>query len=165
MTVREFSRSEGKLVFQPKVRAQGTFFGAYPFWMHLHVYDAVDATTFTYDHNAVLTVPLRRVIYAKSKTDAKAVGDVEMRACANMHAKVFLCYSGKRLEGVFASSWNLVRPTWLEVVTAIPRKNWKVAAKWFDEIWVQSEATNKRVEVRRRPVQFHSEECDWVDEF
>lgn len=148
----------------PKVfGGDGVFLNAFPFWRHLHVYDAVDATTFTFDPAAVATVPLRRVLF--NRGDASSV--TEMRRVANLHAKLFLCYEGKRFACAFAGSWNLVKPTWLEVVVRLPRAAAGTARDWFEEIWRQGEVANKPTAVRRRPlasVLWIDPAYDWEDE-
>lgn len=134
------SRStEGKFVPAPYVLQpelppmRGLFLNAYPFWRHLHTYSAVDATTYTFDPNAVASVPLRRVIF--SNGTPSLVNPVAVRRVANLHAKIFLCWRKGKLVTGFAGSWNLVTPTWLEAIAELPAAHLKTTLGWFEAIW------------------------------
>lgn len=117
-----------------EVRAEGVFFNAMPFWMHLHSYDAVDACCYTFDADFCYGLPLRRVVCCKLKGDPRPA---KVRTGVNVHAKLYLCYNAGRLKNVFCGSWNLVRPTFLEVVALVAPGNSENARRWFAEVWKQ----------------------------
>lgn len=131
------SEIEAPRINQPDVIGRDVFFNAYPFWRHLHTYDSVWATTFTYDPVAMESLPLTRLVCAKIR-HLIVPKSVAVKVCANNHAKIFICWKQGRISCVFFGSWNLVSPTWLEVITKIPEREFPNAIKYFESIWHQS---------------------------
>ena len=127
-----------EIVKQPCISTypDGVFFNAFPFQMHLHKYDKVWAMCYTFDPEAIQDINIERVVCCKMKRGLDP-RPVKVRLAPNVHTKLYLCWEYGRLASVFAGSWNLVMPTFLEVIVKLPEAANRQAKEYFLQVWHQ----------------------------
>lgn len=122
-------------VKQPFIRSYNVEFNPNRFLRTLLTYKHIWVLTFTVDCNVANRLPVKRLLYTKMRgqLDKK----IQARELGNNHAKMYLCFNSK-LKDVFIGSFNLVVPTYLEILCKVDKEENESCLFYYENLWNQT---------------------------
>ena len=103
---------------------------------YLFTFNSLDVLTYTYDEELFVGLSIVRLLYAKCK-DKPLSNVIESRIASNIHTKMYICY-GDGANEIWLGSYNLVRPTMVDLVMRTRRADEKACLQYFNQLWTQA---------------------------